>query len=234
MSYHSNIESIIKVAAALGALKDEVIFVGGATVSLYASRPEAVTIRVTDDVDIAVEVVSRVAFDKLQLKLLKSGFKNDKESKIISRFLLDELVVDVMPTDAGILGFTNRWFKDGVKNAVEFKLDNGEVIRIFTAPYFIASKMEAFKSRGKGDLYGSHDFEDIVFVLDNRDGIEEELHHADAEVKDYIKNEFNTLLKNVQIEEIIIAHVERTGQTERKDKVMQVMRGLVTGSAARG
>ena len=114
MSYHSNIESIVKVVTALGPLKDDVIFVGGATVSLYAMRPEAVTIRVTDDVDIAVEVVSRVVYDKLQLKLLELGFKNDKT--IICRFLLDGLIVDVMPTDAAILGFSNRWFKDGVKN----------------------------------------------------------------------------------------------------------------------
>jgi predicted nucleotidyltransferase len=224
MSYHSNIESIIKVATALGALKDEVIFVGGATVSLYASRPEAVTIRVTDDVDIAVEVISRVAYDKLVLELLDVEFKIDKA--ITCRFLLDGLIVDVMPTDADILGFSNRWFKDGVKNAVEFKLDNGEVIRIFTAPYFIASKMKAFKDRGNGDLYGSHDFEDIIFVLDNNDAIEEELQQADAEVKEYLKNEFNALLKNTHIEEIVIGHVERTGQTERKNKVMQVMSGL--------
>jgi len=35
------------------------------------------------------------------------------------------------------------------------------------ASYFIASKIEAFKSRGQNDEHTSTDFEDIVFVLDH-------------------------------------------------------------------
>lgn len=76
------------MANALGNWKDKVVFVGGATVSLYATRPLAVSVRQTDDVDVVVELNSTTEFYDLQEHLLKLGFKNDIESKIISRFLI--------------------------------------------------------------------------------------------------------------------------------------------------
>jgi predicted nucleotidyltransferase len=227
MSYHTNIVRLRAVSNSLGEWKDKVIFVGGATVSLYATRPLATSVRPTDDVDVVVELISMGDFYKLQEHLLKLGFKNDTESNIISRFLLHGLKVDFMPTDPSILGFSNKWYIDGVKNAIVYEMTNGESIRIFTSPYFIASKMEAFKTRGKSDLYGSHDLEDIVFVLDNRDSIAEELFASEKNVKDYLKTEFNTLLKNNNFEEALLGHVEQSGQTERKNRIADILKGFV-------
>jgi len=227
MSYHTNIVRLRVVADSLGEWKDKVIFVGGATVSLYATRPLATNVRPTDDVDVVVELISMADFYKLQEQLLGLGFKNDTESNIISRFLIQGLKVDFMPTDPSILGFSNKWYIDGVKTAVVYKMTNGESIRIFTSPYFIASKMEAFKARGKGDLYGSHDLEDIIFVLDNRDSLAEELLSSDPNVKDYLKKEFDTLLKNKNFEEALIGHVEQSGQTQRKNRIMEILKDFV-------
>jgi len=223
MSYHVNIVRLKVVANALAEWKDKVVFVGGATVSLYASRPLAVSIRPTEDVDVVVELVSLVEFYSLQDHLLKIGFKHDMEAKIISRFLLNGLKVDFMPVDPSILGFSNRWYSDGVKNSVEYKMNNNETIRIFTPSYFIASKMEAFNTRGKKDLYSSHDLEDIIFVLDNRDEIEKELTEADETVQKYLKNEFTSLLKNPAFEEVLIGHVEQSDQILRKERIKKIL-----------
>jgi hypothetical protein len=223
MSDHINIVRLRAVANALGDWKDKVIFVGGATVSLYASRPLAVSIRPTDDVDVVVELVSTKEFYNLQDHLLKQGFKNDMDSPIISRFLLQGLKVDFMPTDPSVLGFSNRWYPSGVKTAIEFTMDNVDPIRIFTAPYFIASKLEAFKTRGKSDIYSSHDLEDIVFVLDHKDDIDAELINADDKVKGYLKEEFSLLLKNDSFEEALLGHVEQTNQMGRKERIMEVL-----------
>lgn len=226
MSYHTNIVRLRAVSSALGEWKNKVIFVGGATVSLYASRPLAVSIRPTDDVDVVVELVSLGEFYNMQEHLLKLGFKNDMESPIISRFLYQGLKVDFMPTDPSILGFSNRWYPDGVKTAVEYELNDGSRIKIFTSPYFIASKLEAFKTRGKGDLYGSHDLEDIIFVLDHRDSIEEELMNADEKIKSYLKQEFGSLLRNKSFEEALLGHVEQSDQVQRKDRIITILKGI--------
>ena len=37
-----------------------------------------------------------------------------------------------------------------------------------TAPYFMATKIEAFYGRGGDDFLGSHDMEDIITVIDGR------------------------------------------------------------------
>jgi hypothetical protein len=69
-----------------------------------------------------------------------------------------------------------------------------------------------------------HDFEDIVFVLDNRDEIEEELMNADEKVKTFLKNEFDKLLKNKSFEEALLGHVEPYGQSMRKDKITNILK----------
>lgn len=76
MSHHANITRIKAVSNALGPLKNEVVFVGGATVSLYADR-RAIEVRPTDDVDIVVEIATRHEYAELEELLRKMGFKND-------------------------------------------------------------------------------------------------------------------------------------------------------------
>ena len=111
MSDHVNIVRLKAVANILSEFREQIVFVGGATVSLYASRPELTSIRATDDVDVVVELVTTGAFYLLQEKLLSLGFQHDISAPIISRFLYQGLKVDFMPTDPSILGFTNRWYK---------------------------------------------------------------------------------------------------------------------------
>ena len=56
MSHRENITRIKAVHLALEELAADVVFVGGATVSLYSTRPETET-RPTGDVDIVVEIM---------------------------------------------------------------------------------------------------------------------------------------------------------------------------------
>jgi hypothetical protein len=69
--------------------------------------------------------------------------------------------------DETILGFSNRWYKPAIDAAAIVALDGFE-LRVVTTPYFIGTKLEAFRGRGKGDLYASSDLEDIITVLDGR------------------------------------------------------------------
>jgi hypothetical protein len=57
----------------------------------------------------------------------------------------------------------------------------------------LATKFEAFAGRGNGD-YFSHDLEDIVFVMENRDQMILELMDCPAELKEYFANQAAPLL----------------------------------------
>ena len=155
---------------ALGELAGDFFFIGGATVSLYTDRTTS-ELRPTDDVDILVELTKYEEFAKIEEKLRRKGFANDIESGIICRYKVHGITVDVMPTSENILGFTNKWYEAGTRNGTSIRLDENVEIRIFTPLYFLASKFEAFKSRGNNDGRQSSDFEDIVYIMNNRSTI---------------------------------------------------------------
>lgn len=68
MSDRDNIVRIKVVHAALEELGPFVVYVGGATVSLYKDRIVSET-RVTDDVDIVVEIAAYTEFAEIEEKL---------------------------------------------------------------------------------------------------------------------------------------------------------------------
>ena len=208
MSHQKNLTRIKSVHNHLGSLRDEVVFVGGATVSLYADRM-AETVRPTEDVDILIEIVTRGEYMAIEEQLRNIGFKNVTDSKVICRYTIHGIIVDIMPTGDSVLGFSNKWYPEGYKNAVNFKIDDQHIVKIFSPPYFLASKLETFKSPTRKDnnngIYSS-DFEDIVFVLENRFSIWEELNDAPDTVRNYLTLEFKELQKNPFFEEWIDAH----------------------------
>jgi predicted nucleotidyltransferase len=211
ISHVQNITRIKAVYNALGELAPKTIFVGGAVVSLYADRPYDDT-RPTDDIDIVVELIDYNGYAAIEDTLRKKGFVNDIESKIICRYKINGIVVDVMPTSEKVLGFSNKWYAPGFKQAIDFEIDKQHIVKIFPVAYFIASKLEAFRSRGKNDGRISSDFEDIVFVLNHRNTLWKELHETDKIVKEYLKGEFMNLLAGNYIDEWIAAHL---GYNER-------------------
>lgn len=205
MSHQIHISRLRAVHNALGELRDQVVFVGGATVSLYADSPAA-EVRPTDDIDIVVEIWARKDYAAIEERLRAMGFQHDQESGVICRYTIHGIIVDVMPTHDDAIGFSNPWYPDGFAHAIDYDLGEGSTIRIFSAPYFIASKLEAFKSRGHHDGRTSTDFEDIVFVLENRSKIWEEMEQAPEEVRTYLKASFGALLQVPSFEEWVDSH----------------------------
>lgn len=211
MNHSQNIVRIKAVYNALQELKDKVVFVGGAVVSLYAER-DWDEVRETDDVDIVVEIYTYAQFSELEEKLRRLGFKNDTSSKFVGRYKLPGIIVDVMGLDEKILGFTNRWYKEAFANSINYVIDNLTTIKIFSAPYFLATKLEAFKTRGKnkaGEYDGrmSDDFHDIVFLLVYRRAIWDEIASLpDNALKDFLYDEFAAMLLNPYLEEWVDAH----------------------------
>jgi hypothetical protein len=107
MNHHENLVRIKAVHNALADLKDRVVFVGGATVSLYPDRA-ALDVRPTNDVDVIIEILNYADHGRLEEKLRSIGFTHDTESGVICRYRLDPgLIVDIMPTIPESIGFSN-------------------------------------------------------------------------------------------------------------------------------
>jgi predicted nucleotidyltransferase len=208
MSHSINVLRIKAVNNALGSLKGKVVFVGGAIISLYPDR-QVFEVRATDDVDVIIEILNYSARIELEEKLRTLGFEHDIESSVVCRFKIQGIIVDIMPTDDVSIGFSNMWYPEGFTEAVNYSIDEANSVKILSAPYFLATKLEAFKGRGRKDGRTSHDFEDIIYVLENRSSIWGEMNKLEGEIKDYLKSEFRELLNNRNIQEWVGSHVER-------------------------
>ena len=175
-SQNPNLLILMLAVDKLVELADEMVFLGGCATGLLITDPAAPPIRVTKDVDAIVQVVSRADYYRFSEKLCAKGFKEDTSGDApICRWVSEQVILDVMPTDAQILGFGNRWYASAVEHAVNIQLPSGKPIRMVSAPYFLITKLEAFDGRGRGDYLGSHDIEDLIAVLDGRPSIVDEV-----------------------------------------------------------
>ena len=192
-----NINMLQIVASGLGDLRDEVVFVGGVVAELYADDPASSDIRPTQDVDCTIELNSYREHTKLEEALRTKGFANDtSEEAPICRWIYQNIKVDVMPSNVDILGFNNRWYLGGIMNKIPKILPDGSEIFVFPPEYYLAAKIEAHNDRGGNDLRQSHDFEDIIYLLDNCTSILEDIRNADEDIKNYLKTEFERLFAN--------------------------------------
>ena len=133
-----NLEIFKLMIEELSSLRDELVFLGGSTISLFITEPRHVVIRETLDVDCVVEVLHRGEYENISKKLRNLGFNEDIEGKVLCRFKKQNLVLDVMPTDTKILGFTSIWYKDGFKNSIKMKV-SGRDVKVFDLPYLMAT-----------------------------------------------------------------------------------------------
>ena len=211
MSHKENIARIKTVHFALEELSSDVVFVGGATVSLYSTRPEIET-RPTDDVDIVVEIMHYKDYAAIEEKLRSKGFVNDVESGVICRYKIRGVTVDVMPTSEEILGFSNRWYKTAFTKSIRVDVGGGVFVKIFSAPYFLATKLDAFVDRGENEGRFSSDFEDVVHVLNNRQQVWAEMRDTDVQIKEYLREEFRKLLDQKYIDEWVSVHLDYSEQ----------------------
>jgi hypothetical protein len=193
-----NIRMLELAAEHLGELLEEVVFVGGATVELWITDEGAPEFRPTDDIDVVVEITTVRDYHRFEKRVREAGFEHDQESGVICRFKEPEsgLLLDVMPTEASILGFENRWQAEAFPHAVENLLPSGRTIPVIPPPFLLAAKLEAFGARGKLDFYGSRDFGDVVALIDGREELPGEVMEAPESLRDFVADRIEELSRH--------------------------------------
>ena len=208
-----NLAILELVAHALGPVCDDVVFVGGCATGLLLTQARPDRIRITEDVDIVAQALTVHDYHAIEARVRAQGFSNDmRPDAPICRWVYKNVTLDVMPTVKDILGFANRWYPLAIATAQPVTLRSGKSIKLIAAPVFIATKLEAFKDRGKDasgqpDFLGSHDLEDIITVTDRRPELIDECRAMPAELRDYLAQEFSALFANADFETTIAGHL---------------------------
>lgn len=210
-----NLPQLQRIAVALGELREQLVFVGGSVAGLLLTDPLAEGVRATTDVD-AIANASRAAFHQLENALAERGFVHDMTSEVICRWVHRDsgLLFDLMPVDDAVLGFTNPWYAYAVQTAESVEVAEGVHIRRLNAVAFVATKLEAFASRGKGDFLTSHDLEDVLNVVDGREQLAGEMARAPAALRAFVAHTFAALLAQADFMNVLpglIAEPERAG-----------------------
>jgi hypothetical protein len=227
-------EMIEQVAEKLGPLRQKVAFLGGSATGFHVTDRAAPGIRATLDVEIIVEVASIVAYHGLEKTLMQRGFfRKIHQDDPIGRWYIDNLIMDVMPTDENILGFSNRWYLPALKNSVKIDLAPDLEIFIVTAPYFLGTKLDAFFGRGKGDYLTSHDMEDIINLINGRAEVMADIKNSEPGLRDFIAKTLREFLADELFPEALAGHLlpDPASQARRSVILERIKQISALGSA---
>jgi len=220
-----NIQAVGFVAEGLQELRERMVFVGGAVISLYADDPGADLPRPTSDIDMVIELAGYAAYAHLEERLAALGFRHSPEDRITCRYRYHGVVVDIMPTDVPSVAPANPWYLPGLPHATEQVLPNGIPIKLLPAPHFLGTKFAAFHGRGT-DPRTSKDFEDIVYLLDGRLGLVDEVAHAPDDIRTFLAGEARQLLEDPHIREFLLGHLSPLVAVQRMELVLEKLRSL--------
>jgi hypothetical protein len=208
-----NLRLLEEAATKLGPFLREIVFVGGVTLGLLITDKAAAPIRSTDDVDVIAEILTYVDYIAFSERLRKARFTEDtSEEPLTCRWFHGKLKLDVLALSKEVLGYTNLWYESALRHAVPFALPSGQAIRVITAPYFLGTKMEAFRGRGQLDFLASHDLEDFVAVIDGRSTILREIADSPSDVREYLAEAAASLLSESRFLDAVPGFVLDSGR----------------------
>jgi len=219
-----NLKVVEKVALALEEINNDVIYVGGAVVSLYVTDDGAELPRPTTDIDISVQISSYAQMEQLRKKLASKKVYPASTESVLYRFVYEEILIDFIPFEETSLGPTNKWLKPGFQKYNLVTIGNAK-IKILPVSLFLASKWEAYKSRG-GDPRMSKDFEDIVYIIDNNKNLVNEIQNADNNVQTFLYEMSNKILSNSSLNEIIECHINPYTAEERRELIIEKLKKI--------
>ena len=226
-----NVSLLERAAELLGeALLEQLVFIGGAVAGVLITDPAMPEIRPTQDVDVICRVITRSGYHQLGSQLRQRGFQEDsRPGAPLCRWCSHDLMLDLMPTQGEILGFSNRWYALALETALQQGLPSGRSIRIVTAPVFLATKLEAFRGRGQGAFLFSHDLEDLMAVVDGRASLLEECRLSPPELRNALAGQFRELLNTTAFLEALPAFLppDQASQ-QRLPDLLETLRALIT------
>ena len=100
-------------------------------------------------------------------------------------------------------------------------------IKILPLPYFLATKFSAFNDRGGNDPRFSHDFEDIVYLLNYIKDLNSVLHKIDSNLKEYLKQEFENILNDKVMQEAILCNLFHEEQFTRFNRIIKTLERFI-------
>jgi hypothetical protein len=99
----------------------------------------------------------------------------------------------------GALGFSNPWFQEAYESGVE-----RHGIKVATPARLVATKLAAWKGRGRGDLLRSRDTHDVFVLIDGCSELRGDLDHSSLDLQGFVRDELRAMLDHPRIDDAIL------------------------------
>ena len=134
-----------------------------------------------------------------------------------------------MPTDASILGFSNRWYPALVATARPHRIAPELEILVADPGMLLATKLEAYLERGAGDLMMSHDLTDVVSLVEGRPELVDEVARLDEQVRAFVRDAIGRLLGDGEMRFALAGHLPPDAASQaRAGVVLERLHALAT------
>jgi hypothetical protein len=125
-----------------------------------------------------------------------------------------------MPAEASPLGMNTRWFREVLEFPLSKSLGDGCEIDVVSAPVFIATKLEAYRDRGKSDFQASHDIEDIVSVIDGCAAIVELIASAPPAVRGFVVRQLSSWTNRAEWTHLVAGHLSGMSLSAGRESIV--------------
>lgn len=204
------------VAKKLDSLGVNYTFVGGAVVGFLLDNVRLSPVRPTDDLDIIVEVAARWRYSDIEQRLRDVGFTHDtRNAAPMCRWLLHGVTIDIMPTKGNLIGLNTDWFSEALETSTIRGIGPYK-LKIIAPVAFIATKLAAFRDRGRNDYQGSHDLEDLMTVIDGREEMVQEIKSAPASLRDFIVASIEQLCREPDFEDALSGYLPPDAASQKR------------------
>jgi hypothetical protein len=225
-----NLELLVGVARKIQPLLVDLVFVGGAIVELYFTDPVSERVRPTTDADAICEVTSYTEYQRLGDRLRELSFRQSaRDADPVYRWRSEGYVLDLMPTDESILGFSNPWYELALERNVAVEIDDDLKVRVPEPPVFLASKLAAHADRGRDDPPTSVDLEDVVALLSSRPELCAEVERSDPSLRSWVGQQMISAFPRQSTRELVGSFLPEVRWTpEIREDVVERVRRLQT------
>ena len=130
-----------------------------------------------------------------------------------------------MPIEERVLGLPSKWFRIALAQSKQITLE-AITVPVITKTCFLATKLEAFKDRGNEDFYLSHDFEDIVALIDGAQNIVGDVANSELSLRRYVADGFAGLVKNSNLFDALPGHFPADSGGARRQLIIERMQEI--------
>jgi len=153
----------------------------------------------TKDIDLVLEITGYAEMVGMEMTLRGAGFTQSWLDNVpLVSWTWRGIGVGFLPHLPTPQIQSNRWFPYLIEEAERVEVLPDHWAWRASVPCFLASKIEAFWSRGKHDYVMSNDIEDILAVVDGRCELQDELGHTHPEVRAFLAESCGRFLADSQ------------------------------------